>query len=300
MKAVAACLVLALVAGTSVAGELAITSFQEGGRLEFEQVPFAKHYRVEWAPSPAMAWTNTWDALNGIPPTGSGTVTVHVPTTYRVVATVFEHVMYSTEIVEDNLWTVNKLDGACQRVGSCLSSISALASNPESGYLYASTGGKLYLIHPGSGVATDLGPIGYSPSGLAFDEAAGVLYGVTYGGAFIRINTINAQGSLVANLNGPFLVDALAYVPDEGRLYISAIQNDTLWRIVPATGNAELVGPIGYANVSGLAFDESTDTLYGTSRGGGALIRLNRTTGAGELVGFMPYSAFQSLAVHRQ
>ena len=300
MRAATACLALVLAAGAAISEDVVISGFQRDGRLEFNQVPFAKHYRVDWAPAPGADWTNTWDALNDIMPTGGETIAVRVATTYRVVATLFEHVIYSSESVEDNLWSVNKQSGASQRVGPTVTFLSALASDPGAGVLYGHASGNLYRIDPGTGAGALVGPIGYSPDGLAFDEAAGVLYGVTYAGSFLRVNTATGQGILVANLSGPDLLDSLAYVPQEGRLYVSAILDDTLWRIDPATGAPELAGPIGFSNVSGLGYDESTDTLYGASRSGGDLIRLDRTTGAGEFIGDMPYSAFQSLTVHRQ
>jgi formylglycine-generating enzyme required for sulfatase activity len=43
---------------------------------------------VEWAPSPAGPWTNTWEVLATIVAQGSGIVTCSVPVCYRVVATV--------------------------------------------------------------------------------------------------------------------------------------------------------------------------------------------------------------------
>jgi formylglycine-generating enzyme len=70
------------------AGDLAIQSFDGTGRLTFNEVSTAETYRVEWAPSPAGPWTNTWGALASIIAKGSGIVTCSVPMCYRVVATV--------------------------------------------------------------------------------------------------------------------------------------------------------------------------------------------------------------------
>src|SRR3954453_9009779 len=68
-----------------------------------------------------------------------------------------------------------------------------------------------------------------------------------------------------------------------------------LYLLDPSSGAVlQNIGPIGFA-VTGLAVDPSTGTLYGaTSRGGrpptaapdpGSLITINKTTGAGTLVG---------------
>jgi formylglycine-generating enzyme required for sulfatase activity len=70
------------------AGDLAIQSFDGTGRLTFNEVSTALTYRVEWAPSPAGPWTNTWQALERIAAYGAGSITCSVPMCYRVVATV--------------------------------------------------------------------------------------------------------------------------------------------------------------------------------------------------------------------
>ena len=70
------------------ADDVVIQSFDASGQVTFNEVTNATGYRVEWASAANRAWTNTWDALNGIPAAGSGVVTVSVPMLYRVVATV--------------------------------------------------------------------------------------------------------------------------------------------------------------------------------------------------------------------
>ena len=55
----------------------------------------------------------------------------------------------------------------------------------------------------------------------------------------------------------------------------------------PTDGSTTLVGAIGFDSVSGLAYDASSDVLYGIDSGSGvgSLLVLDRTTGAGTLVG---------------
>ena len=77
-----------LLALPSLAQDLTIESFDSTGQLSFNEVSTAETYRVEWAPSPAGPWTNTWDGLASIVATGSGSVTCSVPMCYRVVALV--------------------------------------------------------------------------------------------------------------------------------------------------------------------------------------------------------------------
>ncbi len=66
--------------------DLNITSFGGNGELVFNEVENATNYRVEWAPSPAGPWTNSWEHLKNIIATGSGSVTCSVAMCYRVVA----------------------------------------------------------------------------------------------------------------------------------------------------------------------------------------------------------------------
>jgi hypothetical protein len=66
--------------------------------------------------------------------------------------------------------------------------------------------------------------------------------------------------------------------------------NTTLYKVNPLTGaRMETIGEIGFA-VTGLAFDPTTGTLYGSTASNdatepGSLIRINTDTGAGTLVG---------------
>ena len=69
----------------------------------------------------------------------------------------------------------------------------------------------------------------------------------------------------------------------------------TLVQLDPATGSVvQTIGPVGYA-VNGLAFDTSTQVLYASTTQNDAtcprgLITINRTTGAGTIVGCGPTS----------
>jgi hypothetical protein len=64
-----------------------------------------------------------------------------------------------------------------------------------------------------------------------------------------------------------------------------------LYAIDPATGDLTVIGPIGYA-ITGLVYDATTDTLFGSTSNNSAasprsLITIDRNTGAGTLVGPM-------------
>jgi hypothetical protein len=70
-----------------MASDLTIQSSGGAGRLTFDTIPGAAGYRIEWAPTPAGPWTNSWASLVDIPGPGSGSITCSVPMCYRVVAT---------------------------------------------------------------------------------------------------------------------------------------------------------------------------------------------------------------------
>ena len=65
--------------------------------------------------------------------------------------------------------------------------------------------------------------------------------------------------------------------------------NSDLYTVNTATGATTSLGPIGFA-VTGLAVDPTTGTLYGSTSmqspsNPGSIIAINKTTGAGTLVG---------------
>jgi formylglycine-generating enzyme required for sulfatase activity len=67
---------------------LVITDFESSGELTFDQLDNALEYNIEWAPSPAGPWTNTWQSLTHIPTSRQQRITMSVPMCYRVIAVV--------------------------------------------------------------------------------------------------------------------------------------------------------------------------------------------------------------------
>ena len=147
----------------------------------------------------------------------------------------------------------------------CVSVSSRLATRVEASDLYASTAsgaaaGELYIIDSSSGgVVLDVGPLNdtnslnYGMTGLAFDPVSGVLYGSTsHGGA-------------------------------------DSSTRDLLVTIDPATATITVKGPYnlgGGGSMADLAFDPTTDVLYGIGTVGGAhLYSIDTATGQATLVG---------------
>jgi formylglycine-generating enzyme required for sulfatase activity len=90
---VLAAVLLAMGGTTGRAEEFAIQSFDGTGKLSFNRVATAMTYRVEWAPTPAGPWTNTWAGLASIAQFATGSYTCSVPMCYRVVASVTDYLV---------------------------------------------------------------------------------------------------------------------------------------------------------------------------------------------------------------
>jgi len=88
MKRMAVLAAVIMMAWNAQAQEFEIQSFHRNGELEFNQIPNAASYRVEWASSLQGEWKpfSELAALDNIVPTGEGNVIVTVPLFYRVVA----------------------------------------------------------------------------------------------------------------------------------------------------------------------------------------------------------------------
>lgn len=89
------------------------------------------------------------------------------------------------------------------------------------------------------------------------------------------------------NIGGlPFSAQlAMAYVPQENRIYSFDNASDQLFRIDPANGTGVAVAVLPYGFVHGLAFDYKRDVLYGHDINTGRLFTINRSTGATTLIG---------------
>ena len=85
MKLLAVLVMASVATAADAESNLVISAFSGNGELSWSNFPGAIQYRVEWAPTLNGSWTNSWDALVGIPATGS-TYTVQVPMFYRLVA----------------------------------------------------------------------------------------------------------------------------------------------------------------------------------------------------------------------
>ncbi len=153
------------------------------------------------------------------------------------------------------------------------------------GRLYGSDTNQLFVIDPVSGSSSLIGAFGTFINGLTFVGdtlyASGAIWLYTIklsSGAATRVGTTNYGSS-----------GDLQWF--QGALYMTAFTpwNDQLVRLDPMTGQAELVGDIGFRSVYGLA--ASPSQLFGITQDGD-LLALDVHTGAGTRLGGIGGSAY--------
>lgn len=70
-----------------------------------------------------------------------------------------------------------------------------------------------------------------------------------------------------------------------GRLFASEVGDDVLLEVDPSSGAVSVLGPISSPTIASLAYDEFSDTLYGTDSGTWELVTIDTTTGNTVVVG---------------
>ena len=151
-------------------------------------------------------------------------------------------------------------------------------------------------IDTATGVATPIAQLtipgvgGGGAQGIA--GANGFFYGSTSNCASATdIFTLSPSGAIeiIANTNIACGID-IAYVPDNGLLYLVDISTDHLYSVNPDTGEVIDVGALGFAAgyAQGMDYDEENKILYWAaygSGGNGQLRAIDMVTGASTLVG---------------
>ncbi len=150
----------------------------------------------------------------------------------------------------------------------------------------------LYILSPVDGsVIQDVGAIGFSVTGLAFDPITGVLYGSTGNnsqspGSLITIDTSTGAGTLVGSYGPGGTNEVLNTMADltftsNGALYGWAEPDlDSLYSINTTTGTATLVGPSGLSTGGSGLGANSSDVIYFTGdTSTGELRTIDPTTG---------------------
>ena len=164
----------------------------------------------------------------------------------------------------------------------------------------STTTNELYRVDPATGAVTVVGTFA-TPQGmraLAFDPAAGVLYGATDlpvgagpPGLFYRIDPATAAVTQVGELSSA--ISGLG-MDAAGRLFATPASGDDLLRIDPITGATTRIGDMGFGNFSDLAFHPADGRLFGAGYNQGLFV-IDPLSGAATKVG--DYAAAPSISL---
>lgn len=190
--------------------------------------------------------------------------------------------------------------------GSNFSEITSIAVNPKTKVMYGiSTEASSTALFRMNGTGGDAYTIVNVPStsltGMAFDTA-GVLHLAGRGGQIYHVNFNSGELTLVdsvkVNLSG------IAFDPFTNELWASIFRavgagRDRIVKVVRGTGDTILVGATGYGIVTtDIEFDHAGN-LYGVKGSigqNGEFFRINKSTGAGTLIGASGINSLTSIA----
>lgn len=131
-----------------------------------------------------------------------------------------------------------------------------------------------------------------SAAGLAYDAAAGVLFGVSTSTATLHaIDLATGVSVLVGPFGDPALVmHGCELDSSTGQLYGCSSHDGGFYAIDRTTGAATLLGLSGLGGITNLGYDSRSDTLYATNTATDSLYVVDRATGAMTLVGPLQFS----------
>jgi hypothetical protein len=217
-------------------------------------------------------------------------------------------VCYASTGINDGgrLLTIDNNTGAGTLIGPTgLELVPGLAIDSK-GIMYGSDGRNLYKIDAVTGAAVFVANTGlqFLPA-IAFD-GNDVLYGlgldpVNFQFSLFTINTTTGVPTVV----GPAPMGnwrGMAFDPTDGSLWGSTSEEE-IFIINPHTGETTLMGTTGLgAGTPDIHFDDMGN-LYGSVGGGGSpnnLISINKTTGAGTVIGPIGFTSVSGLASRQQ
>jgi len=159
---------------------------------------------------------------------------------------------------------------------------------------YSTANSNIWCIDETTGAMTLVGPSGTTLNGIAYDDAAEILYGCGSTNLYY-IDTTTGASTLVGPLgNSGGLMIGIA-CDSNGNMYGEDIGDDYFYSINTATGAATVIGSLGidlnYAQ--DMAYDKENDICYitgykGSANGGGALHWVDLTTGQANFIGDFP------------
>ncbi len=193
----------------------------------------------------------------------------------------------------NNFGKLNTTTGAFDALAALGSRVQGLTYNPATGLFYAiDTNRVLYTVDEANASIATLGTVTGTTltiTGLAYDSAAGVLYGSTSSnGQLWRINTGTLAATTASSPLG-YALGALEFDPVQGVLWgldDNAAAGTRLIRITQSTGAMALVGVLGAGinDCNGLAVT-GTGALYTINATNDNLYQVDPATGAATLRG---------------
>jgi len=169
-----------------------------------------------------------------------------------------------------------------------------------------SSGTGFYWVNQSTGALTLIGNTGNGATGDLTSNLTDTIWTPDMvNDALLTVNpttgAISSTVAIHAATGAPVPIVSLAWDPVTKVLYgntsvgFGGTTDDALYSIDPTTGDANLIGTIGFNTVYALGFDNN-GTLYGVSNDRGALITVDTSTGAGSLVNTIQLSAVYDLA----
>jgi hypothetical protein len=200
---------------------------------------------------------------------------------------------FSQDANASGLYEINTTNGVATIVGTGITGVTGttngLAYRTSAGkFLGSKPSGLLEINRDGSGFV-NIGPS--TQEALAYDDAAGILYGAL-NGVFTTINP--ATGGTLSTLAAPGGdVEGLSVDPATGNVYGLMSANPAQLMLYNKTGNTwSTIGSTGSAmDNTGLAYHPGTQTLYAYNNDGN-VYSLNKTNGVATLVGASGLGAF--------
>jgi len=163
----------------------------------------------------------------------------------------------------------------------------ALASLPAQGYLLDSDLDMLFQVDLQTGAATAIASTAnnglVTPADLAWRTDTQEMWTIDLsGGELGTVDLVTGTFTPVVqtNLSG---WQGLAWDPELRRFFASNQTGGTTYAIDPVAGTTTALGGSGFGHLSGMEVD-AAGTLWGTVFSGGAVVRVDKTTGAGTQV----------------
>ncbi len=163
--------------------------------------------------------------------------------------------------------------------------------SPAAAMLGVTHDAELISIDITTGTATLIGSLPEGMTEAVYDFSTDRFYAQGENGSFTLYEIDPATGNQISVVSTTGAYTGMEFVG--GVLYATMITggggDSDLVTVDPGTGTAAVIGPTGYQGITGLAYDISTSTMYGTIGGGniesGALVTIDLTTGAATMIG---------------